>query len=135
MYLISPANLAWLGAQSTHWRATCRYDTDGVVYTDYMRTSLANFNILIPQSQSGTCHQFEFMNIRGHECLNCTAPLWYEKDENSLHTDGDKNICEFNGKTGAVYNEDNFGGYGAVNPLHRCSSGPNATTQVWLGGQ
>ena len=100
-----------------------------------MKTSLANFNILSPQTQSGTCHKFEFMNIRGHECLNCTAPLWYEKDENSLHTDSDKNICEFNGKTSAVYNEDNFGGYGAVNPLHRCSSGPNATTQVWLGGQ
>lgn len=44
---------------------------------DYMRTSLANFNILIPQSQSGACHQFEFMNIPGHECFNCTAPLWY----------------------------------------------------------
>ena len=71
----------------------------------------------------------------GKKCLNCTAPLWYEKDESSLHTDSDKNICEFNGKTGAVYNEDNFGYYGAVNPLHRCSSGPNATTQVWLRGQ
>jgi len=46
---------------------------------DYMRISLANFNILIPQIQSGACHQFEFMNIRGHECFNCTAPLWYGK--------------------------------------------------------
>ncbi|KAJ7363611.1 hypothetical protein OS493_009773 [Desmophyllum pertusum] len=45
-YLIRPAYLAWLGNQSTHWRATCRYDTDGVVYRDYMRTSLGDFDIM-----------------------------------------------------------------------------------------
>ncbi|CAH3018972.1 unnamed protein product, partial [Porites evermanni] len=88
--------------------------------TDYKQTSLANFNILIPQSQSGTCHQFEFMNIRGHECFNCTAPLWYGKAENFLHTDSDTNICELNVKTFAVYSEDNFGSCVTVNPLHLC---------------
>ena len=87
---------------------------------DYMRTSLANFNILIPQSQSGTCHQFEFMNIRGLECFNCTEPLWYGKAENFLHTDSDTNICELNVKTIAVYSEDNFGSCVTVNPLHLC---------------
>ena len=27
-YLIRPAYLTWLGSQSTHWWATCRYDTN-----------------------------------------------------------------------------------------------------------
>ena len=45
------------------------------------------------------------MNIRGHECFNCTAPLWYGKAEIFLHTDSDTNICELNVKTIAVYSE------------------------------
>ena len=134
-YLIRPAYLAWLGAQSTHWRATCRYDTDGVVYTDYMRTSLADCNILTMQKEYGTCFQFEFINIRGHECFNCTVPLWNEKDAYSLHTDTHIRNCEFDGKTGSVHREDNFGHYVRYNSLHRCSSGSDSTTQFWLGGK
>ena len=134
-YLIRPAYLAWLGAQSTHWRATCRYDTDGVVYTDYMRTSLADCNILTMQKEYGTCFQFEFINIRGHECFNCTVPLWNEKDAYSLHTDTHVKNCEFDGKTGSVHREDNFGHYVRYNSLHRCSSGSDSTTQFWLGGK
>ena len=68
------------------------------------------------------------MNIRGHECFNCIAPLWYGKAEIFLHTDSDTNICELNVKTIAVYSEDNFGSCDTVNPLHRCSSGPDDTT-------
>ena len=134
-YLIRPAYLAWLGAQSTHWRATCRYDADGVNYTDYMRTSLADCNILTMQKELGTCFQFEFINIRGHECFNCTVPLWNQKGVYSLHTDTSFKNCEFDGKTGSVHREDNFGHYVHYNSLHRCSSGPNATTQFWLGGK
>ena len=134
-YLIRPAYLAWLGAQSTHWRATCRYDTDGVVYTDYMRTSLADCNILTMQKEHGTCFQFEFINIRGHKCFICTVPLWNEKRAYSLHTDTYFKKCEFDGKTDSVYREDNFGHYVHYNSLHRCSSGSNSTTQFWLGGK
>ena len=134
-YLIRPAYLAWLGAQSTHWRATCRYDTDGVVYTDYMRTSLADCNILTMQKVHRTCFQFEFINIRGHNCSSCTVPLWNEKGYYSLHTDTSIKNCEFDGQTGAVHREDNFGHYVHSNSLHRCSSGSNSTTQFWLGGK
>ena len=133
-YLIHPTYLAWLGNQSTHWRATCRYDTDGVVYTDYMRTSLADCNILTLPTHHGTCFNFELINIRGHECVNCTAPLWNEKGTYPLHTDSDFKVCEFDGKIGAFPIEDNFGFYVAVNPSHRCSSSEESTTQFWLGG-
>ncbi|KAM7432473.1 hypothetical protein ABFA07_017110 [Porites harrisoni] len=133
-YLIHPTYLAWLRTQSTHWRATCRYDTDGVVYTDYMRTSLANCDIItLPEgTPPNICFQFEFINIRGHECFNCTAPLW---NSPALHTDSGLTFCEFNATEGAVVSEDNFGSYSSANPLHRCSSVPNSTTQFWLGGQ
>ena len=134
-YLIRPAYLAWLGAQSTHWRATCRFDTDGVKYTDYMRTSLTDCNILTLQTEHGTCFQFEFVNIRGNECFNCTLSLWNEKGIFPLHTDSTSILCEFNGLAGATFLEDNFGLYDFVNPSHRCSSNASSTTQFWLGGQ
>jgi len=125
--------MAW--AQSTHWRATCRYDTDGVNYTDYMRTSLRDCNILTLLTELGTCFQFEFINIRGNECFNCTLSLWNQKGIFPLHTDSDLNSCKFNGKAGAKPFEDNFGLYDFVNPSHRCSSNASSTTQFWLGGQ
>ena len=135
-YLIRPTYFAWLGTRSTHWRATCRYDTDGVVFTDYMRTSLADCNILtLPTGVDGTCYLFEFINIRGHECVNCTVPLWNINGTYPLHTDTSFHLCEFNGTEGVINFEDNFGLYRVVNPSHRCSSGPSSTTQFWLGGK
>ncbi|KAL9968535.1 hypothetical protein ACROYT_G020642 [Oculina patagonica] len=136
-YLIRPSYLAWLGNQSTHWRATCRYDTDGVVYRDYMRTSLADFDIMnIQEPIIAECYQFEIINIRGYECVSCTAPLWNRKGIASLHIDSSRNVCEFNGNKGDVVdNEDNFGAYGTANPAFRCTSNPDSTTQFWIGGQ
>ena len=133
-YLIRPAYLSWLGAQSTHWRATCRYDTDGVVYTDYIRTSLTDCNILTLQTVLGTCFQFELVNIRGNECSNCTLSLWNQKGSYSLHRDNTLNVCDFNGEAGSKPSEDNFGYYVDVNLSHRCSSNASSTTQFWLGG-
>ena len=136
-YLIRPSYLQWLAKQSTHWRATCRYETDGVMYRDYMRTSLANFNIMnIPAPISAKCYQFEIINIRGYECVSCTVPLWNKKSVSSLHTNSSRNVCQFNGNRGDVAdNEDNFGNYGNFNPNFRCTSSPNSTTQFWIGGQ
>lgn len=136
-YLIRPAYLAWLGNQSTHWRATCRYDTDGVVYRDYMRNSLANFDIINKKKMlTGQCFQFEIINIRGYECVFCTAPLWNRKGIESLHTDSSRLKCQFNGNQGDVVgNEDNFGSYSTVNPAFRCTSSPDSTTQFWIRGQ
>ena len=103
-YLIRPTYLKWLAKQSTHWRATCRYETDGVVYRDYMRTSLANFDIInIPVPISGKCYQFKILNIQGYECVLCTAPLWNKEHIHSLHTDSYKKFCEFYGNTGAMW--------------------------------
>ena len=73
-YLIRPAYLAWLGAQSTHWRATCRYDTDGAEYTDYMRRSLEDCNIpcrknLVRASNLSICSiRTDRQTVYNHSC-------------------------------------------------------------------
>ena len=140
-YLIKRYFLVWLRDHSTHWRATCRYNTDGTVYTDYLRASFEDFEI-VRDTPTGdrSCRRYELVNIRGNQCENCTAWTGYQKDSMHLHIDSyysaSKN-CDFDGNESrdAVVNEDNFGFYDAVNQKFRCTSSSEATTQFWFGGK
>ena len=138
-YLIRPHDLAWLRNQSTHWRATCQYNTNGTVYRDYLRASFEDFDIIrkVPTNVS-SCRKYEFVNIRGNECTNCTVQTYYIKDHSKFHISIDCRICcDLHGNlTGdSVSSEDNFGQYYHVNEKFRCSSSPEATTQFWVGGK
>ena len=104
--------LLWLRDHSTHWRATCRYDTDGTVYTDYLRASLEDFDIIrdVPIVTDG-CRR------RGNECVNCTARTWYKRPI-PLHMDSTyRGSCQFDGSKidPAKNDEDNFGLYASTN--------------------
>ena len=138
-YLMLPRDLIWFRNQSTHWRATCRYNTDGVVYTDYLRASFEDFDIIGTAPLAHVvCRRYELVNIRGNECTNCTAQTWYILGSNPLHIDSYyQDGCDFNGNmTGdVVVSEDNFGLYNTVNPKFRCTSSSQATTQFWVGSQ
>ena len=139
-YLIKRPYLLWLRDRSTHWRATCRYNTDGTVYTDYQRASLDDFDIIRDTpSVKSSCQKYELVNIRGNECVNCTAATWYLKGHYPLHIDSSYSLgCDFDrrGLTDkAVYSEDNFGFYHVTNPKFRCTSSLDATTQLWIGGK
>ena len=133
--------LVWLRDHSTHWRATCRYNTDGTVYRDYIRASFEDFDIVrvIPKVIS-SCRKYELVNIRGNECVNCTAPTWYLKYRYPRAIDSSPDFrlgCDFDGSLSGdvIYSEDNFGGYAVVNPKFRCTSSSEATTQFWFGGR
>ena len=138
-YLIRPHDLAWLRSQSTHWRATCQYNTNGTVYRDYLRASFEDFDIIrtVPTVIS-SCRKYEFVNIRGNECTNCTVQTYYMKDQNNLHISMDCRRC-FDGHGNliddSVFSEDNFGRYLDINEKFRCSSNSEATTQFWVGGK
>ena len=138
-YLVKRPYLLWLRDHSTHWRATCRYNTDGIVYTDYLRASLKDFDIIrnVPTVKD-VCRPYEYVNIRGNECVNCTARTWYKKGDYPLHIDSYlQDGCDFDGsKIDAALNfEDNFGWYDEINPKFRCTSSENDTTQIWIGGR
>ena len=133
-YLIKRHFLVWLRDHSTHWRATCRYNTDGTVFTDYLRASLDDFDIVkVTRTVAASCEKYELVNIRGNECVNCTAATWYQKNVWPLHMDSSMRLdCEFDGsKTGdGIPIEDNFGLYIVVNPKFRCSSSSKCNDPV-----
>ena len=138
-YLIKPHFLVWLRDHSTHWRATCRYNTDGTVYTDYLRASFEDFDIVrVTRIFASSCEKYELINIRGNECANCTAGTWYLKAAFPLHIDSEYDLgCDFDGNQSGdvVGSEDNFGYYQAVNSKFRCTSSSEATTQFWFGSK
>ena len=137
-YLIKRPYLLWLRDHSTHWRATCRYNTDGTVYTDYLRASLEDFDIIrdVPL-KADTCRPYEYVNIRGNECVNCTAFTAYKKGSQPLHVDTyiTHLSCNLDASKTAIDWEDNFGKYYSTNPKFRCTSNSDDTTQFWIGGK
>ena len=137
-YLIKRPYLLWLRDHSTHWRATCRYNTDGTVYTDYLRASLEDFDIIkdVP-TVVDICRPYEYVNIRGNECVNCTAFTAYKKGSQPLHVDTyiTHLSCNLDASKTAIDWEDNFGKYYSTNPKFRCTSNSDDTTQFWIGGK
>ena len=124
-------------SHSTHFRATCNFNTDGLLKRDYLRAKTTELNILL--LKDGACVTSEYINIRGHDCHNCSVYM-IQNSFSHLHIDSHYGApnCHFksaqNGSIGGG-GEDNFGYYGVFNPLHRCSSGDNSTTQWWFGEQ
>ena len=122
-------------SHSTHFRATCNFNIDELVTTDYLRAKTTDLNIL--QINSWLCVKMEYIDIRGYHCYDCKA-LMIQGFSSHLHTDSRYWVkpCQFtSARDGSVESEDNFGYYEKINPLHRCTSGDNATTQWWFGEQ
>ena len=116
-------------------RVTCNLPADGLQFTDYARAVLAGHDIF--GDWGGDCKLFEYINIRGINCSDCTAytrmdlnGAWFVNSFKSK-----ENECDFDGSLEAVDNENNFGRYhsGAINTNHRCSSSDPSTTQYWFG--
>ena len=135
-YRLSMSRMKSIQTVATHFRATCNFPTDGVDYQDYWRVSLERMDLFVEPPPSEFCLFSEFVNIRGNQCTNCTVLTGYGKI--SLHIDswfGYTIGCEFDGQSGAVSNEDNFGFYGVSNTAFRCTSSISSTSQFWLGSE
>ena len=133
-YRLSMSRMKSIQDVSTHWRATCNFPTDDADYRDYIRVSLKSLDLFAepPTAENGFCLLTEFVNVRGHECFNCTVLTGYSSVV-SLHIDsfyGPTKGCDFGG---GIPDEDNFGVYGTQNPAFRCTSSMSSTTQYWLG--
>ena len=81
-------------SHSTHFRATCNFNTDGLVTTDYLRAKTTDLNIL--QLNSWPCVRMEYINIRGYHCYDCRAKM-SQRIHLHLHTDSSYEVrpCQF----------------------------------------
>ena len=99
-----------LQAHSTQWRATCSYPTHGIVLRDYLRGNFKDFNIV---DFLGTdCKRVEYVDIRGHNGTNLTAPFWANFwPLVGFHTDSSIDFCElrFGHETGTTERNFNWG--------------------------
>lgn len=140
-YRLSLANMQFIRNQSTHWRATCSFPTMGVDFRDYLRASFDDLDVLI-EPTSGPyypCKRYEFINIRGNQCTDCTAfTITSPRFSFFIVSFISKTRgCDFDGRpNGGTSMEMNFGIYYTqvnVNPSFRCSATEESTTQFWFG--
>ena len=118
---------------------TCRFETDGLIYTDYMEGLKTHVDVL--QYTNKTCKEVEYINVRGYECSKCTAFLKQNGNKLAFHykPKPSRKHCTFKPNEYTNCAEDNrtessFGYYKlCVNPAHRCSMNSSSTTQTWLG--
>ena len=121
---------------NTNKRLLLLLSVKGLKYTDYARAKLEGHDIF--RTWSDRCRHYEYINIRGNNCHNCTAATkqksgkaWTIKSYQSRMNFG----CDLDGRPGGSGRENNFGVYRDeyIHPDHRCSSSPASTTQHWFG--
>lgn len=131
-YRLSLADMQLIQAESTHWRATCNFTSAGVKFRDYARVSFDDVNVM--QFSNSGCKRFEFINILGNQCLNCTAHLFMNKAPNvkTCGLGSNATRCELNLNKPCVYV---FGRYdkNKLNKHFSCSATNDSTTQYWFG--
>ena len=123
--------------RSTHVRATCNFNTEQLQYKDYFRAKLSEIDVL--RLSFDECKKVEFISIRGYNCTGCTA-FFFQKDGYHAHSDSywaPAVKCQFTSASADAVKspggEDNFGCYQTVNPVHKCVSSDDSTTQWWFG--
>ena len=135
-YRLSKSRMRSIQKDSSHFRLTCKYDMDGMIYRDYLQATNNQLDILT-FTGGNPCHLVENIDVRGQGCSKCTVSFY--QDNTILHIDSlsaASKACQFHptgGKTCGSYTEDNFGYYTCTNTGHRCSSSQTSTTQTWLG--
>jgi hypothetical protein len=140
-YRLSKSKINYIVSDSTKWRFTCNYDSNGTVYIDYARGLTTELDII--HFNDAGCVKVQYINVRGWNCTNCTVymmqfydiPLHVRIDFCELNVNDWKECDDHGSGRGPLFDfESSFGYYGCYNTEHRCSSSLSATTQFWLGG-
>ena len=123
-YRLSKSRIQSIQQDSSKWRMTCCYDTDGLNYTDYVTGPNDKVDILTYDGLE--CKEVELIDIRGYSCRNCTAGaaqsssmIWHF---DTLYSDL---YCSFQIMKSLSCNgfgEDNFWWYDCKIEVHCCSS-------------
>ena len=137
-YRLSLAEMQFIRSQSTHWRATCDFTEFGVNFRDYLRASFDAFDVMVAPSDVPpytSCRPYDFINIRGNQCINCTVFTITHPDYPLFILSGlAPGECNFDSRPNRGKSlEFNFGYYSLVNPAFRCPVNKDSTTQFWFG--
>lgn len=93
-------SLSWmqsLADHSTHLRTTCNFVKDGLQYTDYARAKLVDQDIF--GRWDSVWRMYEYINIRGNNCSDCTAMTKQNYNEPWTIKSRSKD-CTFDGYSG-----------------------------------
>ena len=100
LFRLSLSKMKQIGSWSTHWGVTCSVQIDGLVYRDYVRAKVADFDPVNFKGR-GICKRVEYVNVRGHNCSNCDVAWWQDNDQ-MLHHDSSSAQCGFYSSFGAL---------------------------------
>jgi hypothetical protein len=129
---LSLSNMKYIRTNASMFRATCDFpNRNRSLAPDYLLGYVSDYDPLLAVDSKGTCIKLVYMNIKGDECYNCTAPAFQTKYVHHLHFDFRKE-CQFQPSNLKRF-EDNFGYYVTISPGSICTSTMNSTTQWWLG--
>lgn len=134
-YRLSSSRMNQTADHSTHFRATCNFDSDKLSYDDNLRGKLGTNSVLWKEVNACVLH--EVINVGNHRCDNCTVLFVQTRDchahiINSYNDEPRARGCE-EPRRDPLLGEDYFGCYKVINTDNRCTSRDNATTQWWLG--
>ena len=131
-YRLSLSRMNGLRSVSSHWRVTCNFHTEGLQYRDYVRARFSEFDCGRFYGAEG-CKKVEYINVRGHNCTECTVAWWQKNNKYILYHDSSSDECQFGSSPGFVKDENNFGFYKNHNPEFRCSAQNESSTNHWFG--
>ena len=141
-YRISKARMIAIknAASSTHFRATCNFNSDSEKglsdRRNYLRVSFCAYGLFLQSRNRWNCAVVDYINIRGTSCSKCSIPL-YSNGINHLHTNVPyaRKICGRFNVPNPTSNEQSFGHYsGAINRQFSCTESSSSTTNWWIGG-
>jgi len=106
-YRLSRFAMEHVKNHSTHWRATCNYNSEGLVKKDYIR-GLLSADDVIDNLSSYRCAPVEYVNVRGMKCSNCTTHIRHEANRHIFvdSTGGKILQCDIHFKSGSVYDQE-----------------------------
>jgi len=135
-YRLCKERMQLIASHSSHVRATCNIHKHFST-RDYFRIKLQGFGLFdIFKAQ---CRRYEYMNIVGNKCSNCTVGTWQVLNEH-LHVNPYYSVslskCEFGGSaSGFPGNFETFGFYNNIDVSFGCCSSASSTTQYWIGSK
>ena len=121
--------------QSSHLRVTCNFNIDGLNYTDYMRSTLLEIDIM--NLRSIGCKKHEYINIRGYGYYNCTRTFSRVEGfmvtwtRTTLHVKAAKHFFQVPSLNLVAKTIQSM--FTIQSTLSRCTANENSITQWWFG--